>query len=140
MHDLLAGGIDRPDRHHQGIDDDVFPRDAVIGRALEGDEYSAFRADWRRRLYEGGWLGMSWPTEYGGKGLTTMQGVALAEEFARAKAPMRGDFFGDTLVGPTILRIQGLPAPVPDVTDGGGRLLDVRYPEWCDWGCGEEPR
>jgi alkylation response protein AidB-like acyl-CoA dehydrogenase len=32
-----------------------------------------------------------------------MQGVALAEEFARAKAPMRGDFFGDTLVGPTIL-------------------------------------
>ena len=33
-----------------------------------------------------------------------MQGVALAEEFARAKAPMRGDFFGDTLVGPTILQ------------------------------------
>jgi alkylation response protein AidB-like acyl-CoA dehydrogenase len=33
-----------------------------------------------------------------------MQGVALAEEFARAKAPMRGDFFGDTLVGPTLLQ------------------------------------
>ena len=32
-----------------------------------------------------------------------MQGVVLAEEFARAKAPMRADFFGDTLVGPTIL-------------------------------------
>ena len=44
------------------------------------------------------------PTEYGGKGLTTMQGVVLAEEFARAGAPMRGDFFGDTLVGPTILQ------------------------------------
>ena len=28
----------------------------------------------------------------------------LAEEFARAKAPMRADFFGDTLVGPTILQ------------------------------------
>jgi alkylation response protein AidB-like acyl-CoA dehydrogenase len=32
-----------------------------------------------------------------------MEGVVLAEEFARAKAPMRADFFGDTLVGPTIL-------------------------------------
>jgi alkylation response protein AidB-like acyl-CoA dehydrogenase len=28
----------------------------------------------------------------------------LAEEFARVKAPMRADFFGDTLVGPTILQ------------------------------------
>jgi alkylation response protein AidB-like acyl-CoA dehydrogenase len=28
----------------------------------------------------------------------------LAEEFANAKAPMRGDFFGDTLVGPTLLQ------------------------------------
>jgi hypothetical protein len=33
-----------------------------------------------------------------------MEGVVLAEEFARAKAPMRGDFFGDTLVGPTLLQ------------------------------------
>ncbi|MEY2401087.1 MAG: hypothetical protein QOJ08_1198, partial [Ilumatobacteraceae bacterium] len=39
-----------------------------------------------------------------GKGLTTMQGVVLAEEFARVKAPMRADFFGDTLVGPTLLQ------------------------------------
>ena len=28
----------------------------------------------------------------------------VAEEFARAKAPMRADFFGDTLVGPTMLQ------------------------------------
>ena len=28
----------------------------------------------------------------------------MAEEFARAKAPMRADFFGDTLVGPTLLQ------------------------------------
>ena len=33
-----------------------------------------------------------------------MQDVVLAEEFARAKAPLRADFFGDTLVGPTILQ------------------------------------
>jgi alkylation response protein AidB-like acyl-CoA dehydrogenase len=55
-------------------------------------------------LFEGGWICATWPTEYGGKGLTTMQGVVLSEEFANAKAPMRADFFGDTLVGPTLLQ------------------------------------
>src|SRR5438132_14005993 len=33
-----------------------------------------------------------------------MQSVVLNEEFARAGAPLRADFFGDTLVGPTILQ------------------------------------
>ena len=33
-----------------------------------------------------------------------IENVVLNEEFARAGAPMRADFFGDTLVGPTILR------------------------------------
>ena len=33
-----------------------------------------------------------------------MESVVLNEEFARADAPMRADFFGDTLVGPTILQ------------------------------------
>ncbi|HUF99303.1 MAG TPA: acyl-CoA dehydrogenase family protein [Ilumatobacter sp.] len=74
------------------------------GFEMTDAERSAFNADWPKRLFEGGWICATWPTEYGGKGLTTMQGVALAEEFARAKAPMRGDFFGDTLVGPTLLQ------------------------------------
>jgi hypothetical protein len=63
-----------------------------------------FNVEWPEKLFEGGWICATWPEEYGGKGLTTMQGVVLAEEFARAKAPMRGDFFGDTLVGPTLLK------------------------------------
>ena len=64
----------------------------------------AFNEEWPTTLYEGGWICATWPVEYGGKGLTTMQGVVLTEEFARAKAPLRADFFGDTLVGPTILQ------------------------------------
>ena len=39
-----------------------------------------------------------------GKGLSLMEQVVLNEEFAKAKAPLRADFFGDTLVGPTILQ------------------------------------
>ena len=52
----------------------------------------------------GGWICASWPTEYGGKGLSLLQQVVLNEEFARVGAPLRADFFGDTLVGPTILQ------------------------------------
>jgi hypothetical protein len=67
-------------------------------------ERAEFNREWPSKLFAGGWICATWPAEYGGKGLTTMQGVVLAEEFARAKAPMRGDFFGDTLVGPTLLQ------------------------------------
>jgi alkylation response protein AidB-like acyl-CoA dehydrogenase len=68
------------------------------------DDREEFGRDWIRRLREGGWICATWPAEYGGRGLSTMEGVVLAEEFARVNAPMRADFFGDTLVGPTILR------------------------------------
>ena len=73
------------------------------GFAMSPDERQQFNDTWPKKLQDGGWICATWPEEYGGKGLTTMQGVVLAEEFARAKAPMRADFFGDTLVGPTIL-------------------------------------
>jgi len=74
------------------------------GFEMSAAERKEFNAAWPTTLYEGGWICATWPVEYGGKGLTTMQGVVLTEEFARAKAPLRADFFGDTLVGPTILQ------------------------------------
>ena len=74
------------------------------GFTMDADARRQFNEDWTRRLYEGGWICAAWPKEYGGKGLSIMENVVLAEEFARAGAPMRADFFGDTLVGPTILQ------------------------------------
>ncbi|MEY4130069.1 MAG: hypothetical protein RLZZ31_193 [Actinomycetota bacterium] len=74
------------------------------GFELSPDERAKFLEEWTPRLYEGGWICASWPAEYGGKGLDTMKAVVVAEEFANAGAPMRADFFGDTLVGPTILQ------------------------------------
>jgi alkylation response protein AidB-like acyl-CoA dehydrogenase len=74
------------------------------GYALDEEAKAQFQKEWTTKLYEGGWLCATWPTEYGGKGLSTMEAVVLNEEFAKAGAPMRADFFGDTLVGPTILQ------------------------------------
>ncbi len=54
---------------------------------MTDDERRQFNQEWPQKLFEGGWICATWPAEYGGKGLTTMQGVVLlAEEFARAEA------------------------------------------------------
>ena len=74
------------------------------GFSMTRQERKAFNARWTETLFAGGWICASWPTEYGGKGLSLMESVVLNEEFARAQAPLRADFFGDTLVGPTILQ------------------------------------
>ncbi len=74
------------------------------GFEMSDEERAQFNDEWPKQLHAGGWICATWPKEYGGKGLSTMEGVVLAEEFARARAPMRADFFGDTLVGPTILQ------------------------------------
>jgi alkylation response protein AidB-like acyl-CoA dehydrogenase len=79
---------------------------AERGESLElsPQERKEFNERWPAKLFAGGWICATWPVEYGGRGLSTLQGVVLAEEFARVKAPLRADFFGDTLVGPTILQ------------------------------------
>ncbi len=74
------------------------------GFELTPEERAEFNRGWTERLFAGGWICASWPKEYGGRGLSIWENVVLTEEFARAGAPMRGDFFGDTLVGPTILQ------------------------------------
>ena len=74
------------------------------GFSMTPAERAAFNEQWTAKLFAGGWICASWPTEYGGKGLTLLQQVVLNEEFARAGAPLRADFFGDTLVGPTLLQ------------------------------------
>src|SRR5947209_6316926 len=74
------------------------------GFEMTPEERTAFNDAWPQKLFDGGWICASWPTEYGGKGLSILQNVVLNEEFAKAGAPLRADFFGDTLVGPTILQ------------------------------------
>lgn len=74
------------------------------GFTMSSNDRQSFNQTWTATLFEGGWICAGWPAEYGGKGLTLLQQVVLNEEFAKAGAPMRADFFGDTLVGPTILQ------------------------------------
>ncbi|MEI8126971.1 MAG: acyl-CoA dehydrogenase family protein [Actinomycetota bacterium] len=74
------------------------------GFTMSDEQRKAFNQTWTSKLFAGGWICAGWPVEYGGKGLNLLEQVVLNEEFAKAGAPMRADFFGDTLVGPTILQ------------------------------------
>ena len=73
---------------------------------LEGSELFEFVMDWRATLHEGGYLASSWPVEYGGGGLSALEQVVAAEEFARAGVPTGGpnDTFGIQMLGNTLLQ------------------------------------
>lgn len=67
------------------------------------DERARFRLAWERKLFEGGWSGINWPVEYGGRGATLIERGIFAEEMARARAPEGLNIIGHNLAGPTIL-------------------------------------
>jgi alkylation response protein AidB-like acyl-CoA dehydrogenase len=70
----------------------------------EGDDAGyAWRRDWQRRLAEGGWAGVHWPREYGGRGATMTESAIFFEELGRARAPLPANVLGLLLAGPTIM-------------------------------------
>ncbi len=65
---------------------------------------SAFDRAWQRRMYDGGWAGIAWPREYGGRGATLMEQLIWYEEYARADAPDISTLFvGLNHAGPTLI-------------------------------------
>jgi alkylation response protein AidB-like acyl-CoA dehydrogenase len=72
-------------------------------RALPEAEALAARKAWERKLGEGGWLGVSWPREFSGRGATAMEHVVYLEELFAAGAPDPVNTLGLNLVGPTII-------------------------------------
>ncbi|WP_174183776.1 acyl-CoA dehydrogenase family protein [Nocardia barduliensis] len=69
----------------------------------DDDDNWELRRGWERELADGRWLGISWPSEYGGRNATLSQEIVLATELAQAGAPPRAAFHGETLMAPTAL-------------------------------------
>jgi alkylation response protein AidB-like acyl-CoA dehydrogenase len=59
---------------------------------------------WHRTLYKAGWVGIQWPRDVGGLGLSVHHQLAFNEELARARAPQPAGAIGLEIVGPTILK------------------------------------
>ena len=62
-----------------------------------------FWAVWQRELFDGGFAGLSWPTEYGGGGADAKLKAIFNEELDRAGAPERLNIIGEDFAGPTIV-------------------------------------
>jgi alkylation response protein AidB-like acyl-CoA dehydrogenase len=66
------------------------------------DEAETLR-EWQRTLHAGGWVGIHWPPEHGGRGASPAQVAIYNEELARVGAPPVLGRAGVTLVGPTLI-------------------------------------
>jgi alkylation response protein AidB-like acyl-CoA dehydrogenase len=58
---------------------------------------------WQRTLFDNGLIGLTWPKEYGGQGLTFIEEMILHEEMALHKAPPILNILGVGMAGPTII-------------------------------------
>ena len=73
------------------------------GKGPADDDAWDVRIAWERELAAGGWLGISWPAEYGGRGGTLRQEIIFALEAARLNPPYRASVQGLELLGPMLL-------------------------------------
>ncbi len=73
-------------------------------RPMNAADALDFDKGWQRCLFEAGWAGINWPTEYGGRGFSIVQQVIWLEEYAKAHAPWIGaNFVGINHGGPTLI-------------------------------------
>jgi alkylation response protein AidB-like acyl-CoA dehydrogenase len=69
------------------------------GRAMRD-----FDTAWQRTQFDGGWAGINWPTEFGGRGLSLLQQVIWYEEYATLGLPgIDSCFVGNNHAGPTLI-------------------------------------
>ncbi len=64
--------------------------------------FEAHRA-WEAKLNEGSWGMVTWPEQYGGRGLDLIRWLIFEEEYYRANAPLRVNQNGIFLLAPTLM-------------------------------------
>jgi len=85
------------------LPDDLKVEDAQDQRISPDRDILQKRIAWQKRMHAAGWVGLSWPKEYGGRGASFMQQVIYDEEYFRARAPILPCASGLGLLGPTLI-------------------------------------
>jgi alkylation response protein AidB-like acyl-CoA dehydrogenase len=63
-----------------------------------------FNRDFSRAMGKKGWIGMTWPKQYGGHERTSFERYVVIEEMLVAGAPLSAHYTGDRQSGPNMLR------------------------------------
>ena len=96
-----------------------------------------FRRKWHRKMHQGGWIGLDWPREYGGRGLSLVEQLIVNEEIAKAEAPPIANWVGVEIVGPTLIKWGSdaqKRAYLPGILSGD----DVWCQAWSEPGAGSD--
>src|SRR6058998_2597628 len=92
--------------------------EANVPDDLRGKAFASSRADvdevrrlraWQKTMWEAGYVGMSWPKEFGGRGASIVEQIILFQEMARAESPQFVNRGGLSMLGPTLMK-YGTPA------------------------------
>jgi acyl-CoA dehydrogenase len=66
--------------------------------------HTEFDSAFTRKVAERGWIGMTWPRQYGGRERSYLERFVVTEEMLAAAAPCAAHWFGDRQTGPSLLR------------------------------------
>jgi alkylation response protein AidB-like acyl-CoA dehydrogenase len=80
-----------------------FAKHLGVGGPDDGQHWD-LRVRWEKELARGGWLGLTWPKEYGGRGASLREEIVFQHEYAKARAPYIAGVQGLDLFGPILLR------------------------------------
>ncbi|HLS99620.1 MAG: acyl-CoA dehydrogenase family protein [Porticoccaceae bacterium] len=70
-----------------------------------GHSWTGFDRDFSRAVGAEGWIGMTWPKQYGGGERSHLERYVVVEEMLAVGAPLGAHWFGDRQSGPLLLRL-----------------------------------
>ena len=78
--------------------------EAVLRYGRHNDSWiNGFSKDFAREMAAHGWIGMTWPTSFGGGGRPPIERLIVGEELIKAGAPIAAMWFADRQMGPTLI-------------------------------------
>jgi alkylation response protein AidB-like acyl-CoA dehydrogenase len=79
-------------------------REAVAHHGRYNDSWiNGYSKEFAREMAAQGWIGMTWPTEFGGGGRPAIERLIVGEELIAAGAPIAAMWFADRQMGPTLI-------------------------------------
>jgi len=88
----------------QNLPPELCVDDAADERVAPNREIFEKRRKFQAQMNSAGWSGLSWPSEYGGRGAGVIEQVVFDEEYSRARAPVLPGYSGIGLCGPTLIQ------------------------------------
>ncbi|HVE18929.1 MAG TPA: acyl-CoA dehydrogenase family protein, partial [Ilumatobacteraceae bacterium] len=64
---------------------------------------NGYSKEFSKEMAAHGWIGMTWPTEFGGGGRPAIERLIVGEEMIKAGAPIAAFWFADRQMGPSLI-------------------------------------